>query len=77
MRSPLGVCVTYTMFTIFASGGTASDPRCSVGITGRPLPLVFGIELVGLFEDPTASVGVISWFIGVAMNLARPIQYFV
>src|SRR4051812_15842478 len=24
-------------------------------VTGRPLPLVFGINLAGLFEDPTAS----------------------
>ena len=46
-----------------------------VAITGRPPPLVFGVELAGLLDDPTASVGVISWFIGVAMNLAGPIQY--
>ena len=48
-----------------------------IAITGRPLPLVFGVELAGLLEDPTASVGMISWFIGVAMNLAGPIQYLV
>ena len=48
-----------------------------VAITGRPLPLVFGIEFADLFEDPTTSVGVISWFIGVAMNLAGPIKYVV
>ena len=48
-----------------------------VAIAGRPLPLVFYILLSGLFEDPTASVGVISWFIGVATNLAGHIQYFV
>ena len=46
-------------------------------VTGWPLPLVFGIKLVGLFEDPAASVGVCSWFIGGAMNLAGPIQYLV
>ena len=28
-----------------------------------------GVEPAGLLENPTASVGVISWFIGVAMNL--------
>ena len=44
-------------------------------ITGRPPPLVFGVELAGLLEDPTASVGMISWFIGVAVNLAGSIQY--
>ena len=48
-----------------------------IAVTGRPLPLVFGIKLAGLFEDPTASVGVSSWFIGGAMNLAGPIQYLV
>ena len=35
----------------------------------------FGVELAGLLEDPTASVGMISWFIGVAVNLAGSIQY--
>ena len=48
-----------------------------IAITGRPLSLVFGIKLAGLFEDPTASVGVSGWFIGGAMNLVGPIQYLV
>ena len=48
-----------------------------IAVTGRPLPLVFGIKLAGLFEDPIASVGVSSWFIGGAMNLAGQIQYLV
>ena len=38
-------------------------------------PLVFDIELSGLLEDPTASVGMISWFVGVAVNLAESIQH--
>ena len=38
---------------------------------------MFGIKLAGLFEDPTASVGMIGWFIGGAMNLAWLIQYLV
>ena len=46
-----------------------------ISITGQPFPLVFGIDLVGLLEDPTASIGVISWFIGVAMNLVGSVQY--
>ena len=46
-----------------------------VAITGRPPPLVFGVELAGLLEDPTVSVGMISWFIGVAVNLAGSVQY--
>ena len=37
------------------------------------LPLVFGVELAGLLEDPTFSVGMISWFIGSAVNLAGPV----
>src|SRR3954470_17239058 len=40
-----------------------------IAVTGRPLPLLFAIKLVSLFEDPVASIGVISWFIGCAMNL--------
>ena len=38
-------------------------------------PLVFAVELAGLLEDPTASVGMISWFIGMAVNLAGSVQY--
>ena len=40
-----------------------------------PPPPVFGVELAGLLEDPTASVGMIGWFIGVAVNLAGSVQY--
>ena len=36
---------------------------------------MFSVELVGLFKDPAVSVGMISWFIGVAMNLAGSVQY--
>ena len=46
-----------------------------IAVTGRPLPLVFGIKLAGLFENPTTSDGMIGWFIGGVMNLAGPIQY--
>ena len=46
-------------------------------VTRRPLHLVFGIKLADLFKDPTASVGVIGWFNGGAMNLAGSIQYLV
>ena len=46
-----------------------------IAIARRPPLLVFGVELADLLEDPTTSVGMISWFIGVAMNLAGPIQY--
>ena len=46
-----------------------------VALTGRPFPLVFGVELAGLFKDPTISVGMIGRLIGGAMNLAWPIEY--
>ena len=36
---------------------------------------MFGVELAGLFKDPAVFVGMISWFIGVAMNLAWSAQY--
>ena len=48
-----------------------------VVIAMQPLFLVFGIQLVGLFEHPAFSVGVVGWFIGGAMNLARAIEYAV
>ena len=46
-----------------------------VAITWRPPPLVFGIELGDLLEDPAASICMISWFVRVAMNLAGSVQY--
>ena len=48
-----------------------------VVLAGRPFPLVFGVELAGLFKDPTILVGMISRLIRGAMNLARPIEYSV
>ena len=41
-----------------------------------PSPL-FSVELTGLFNNPTVSIGVIGWFIGVAMNLAGSVQNLV
>ena len=40
-------------------------------------PLVYGIELAGLPEDPTFSVGMISGFTGGAMDLTYLVQNFV
>ena len=48
-----------------------------VPVAWRPPPLVFGVELAGLLQDPAVSVGMISWFIGVAVNLAGSVQYSV
>ena len=45
--------------------------------TLRSLPLVFGVEPAGLLEDPTFSVGVVSWLIGGAVNLAGPVYNFI
>ena len=76
-----GVCYVYHLHYFYFGGKLLLTPGVwlvslfVVTVTGRPLPLVF--ELAGLFEDPTISVGEISWFIGVAMNLAGPIQYLV
>ena len=36
---------------------------------------MFGVELAGLFKYPAVCVGMISWFIGAAMNLAGSVQY--
>ena len=78
-----GVCdiyhVNYFYFgrKLLLSPGVLLVSLFAVAIVGRPLLLVSCIRLAGLFENLTASIGVISWFIGVAMNLAGPIQYLV
>ena len=41
------------------------------------LPLVLGVELVGLLEDPTFSMGMICRFIGGAVDLTYFIQNLV
>ena len=51
--------------------------RSVVPIAWWPISVVSGIESVGLLEDPIASVGMIGWFVGVAMNLVGPVQYLV
>ena len=35
-----------------------------IPVAWRPPPLVFSVELAGLLEDPTTSVGMVSWFVG-------------
>ena len=76
-----GVCHVYHVYYFYFRGKLLLTPGIwllslfVVAITGRPPPLVFGVELAGLLEDPTASVGMISWFIGVAVNLAGSVQY--
>ena len=46
-----------------------------VFIAWWPSPLVFGIKLACMLEDPTVSVGMISWLIRVTVNLTRSVQY--
>ena len=41
------------------------------------LPFVYGVELAGLLEDPTFSVGMISGFTSGAMDLTYLVQNFV
>ena len=41
------------------------------------LPLVYGVELAGLLEDPTFSVGMISKFTRGTMDLTYLVQNFV
>ena len=41
------------------------------------LPLVYGVELAGLLEDPTFSVGMISRFTRGTTNLTYLVQNFV
>ena len=48
-----------------------------IAITGRTLPLVFGIKPAGLFEDPTTSVGMIGRLVGGAVSLVGSIEYSV
>ena len=57
-------------------------PRVLLGrlvlvFTWRILPLVYGVELDGLLEDPTFSMGMIGWFARGAMDLTYLVQNFV
>ena len=40
------------------------------------LPLVYGVVLAGLLEDPTFSLGMIGWFARGAMDLTYLVQNF-
>ena len=55
--------------------GTWLVSRSVVFTAWRPPPLVFDVELAGLFKDLAVYVSMISWFIGVAVNLAGSVQY--
>ena len=75
-------CIVYIIFTIFTSGGNFLLSPCVrwarlfiVVLARRPFPLVSGVQLTGLFKDPTISVGMIGRLVRGAMNLARTIEY--
>ena len=76
-----GVCHVYHVHCFYFGGKLLLTPGIwllsllVVAIAGRPSPLVFGIEVAGLLKDPAVSVSMISWFIGVAVNLAGSVQY--
>ena len=46
-----------------------------VFISWWPPPLAIGVKLACLLEDPTASVGMVSWLIRVTVNLTRSVKY--
>ena len=81
LRSLLGICVAYIMFTVLTWGGLLLSPCVRwtrlliIVLALRPLLLVFGISLADLFENPTISVGMVGWFVWGAMDLARTVEY--
>ena len=62
---------------MFLAPGVRLASQSVISIAWWPPPLVIGVELAYLLEDPTVSVGMISWFIGVAVSLAGLVQYHV
>ena len=52
-------------------------PGLLVIVAVQPLILVFGVYFAGMFEHPVVSIGVVSWLVRGAMNLARALQYTV
>ena len=60
---------------LFLAPGVQLASRSVVFIAWWPPPLVIGVKLACLLEDPTVSVGMISWLIRVTVNLTRSVQY--
>ena len=60
---------------LFLAPGVRLASRSVVFIAWWPPPLVIGVELACLLEDPTVSVGMVSWPIRVTVNLTRSVQY--
>ena len=64
---PYGVvCRVYHVHCFYLGGKLLLTPGIwlvslfIIAVTGRRPPLVLGVELAGLLEDPTTSVGMIS-----------------
>ena len=62
---------------LFLAPGVRLAGRSIVFIAWWPPPLVFSIELARLLENPTVSVGMVSWLIRMTVNLTRSVQYSV
>ena len=60
---------------LFLAPGVQLASRSVVFIAWWPPPLVIGVKLACLLEDPTVFVGMISWLIRVTVNLTRSVQY--
>ena len=62
---------------VFLAPGVRLASRSVVSIAWWPPPLVIGVELTCLLEDPTFSLGMISGFTRGAMDLTYLVQNFV
>ena len=77
---PLIMCSTFTVFDFwweFLLFPSVLLGRLILVFTWCILPFVYGVELAGLLEDPTFSVGTISRFTRGTMDLTYLVQNFV
>ena len=77
---PFGdVCSIYHVYRFDLGGEFLLSPCVRrvrffvVFLDERLFPLMFGVKLTGMFNDPTISIGMIGRLVRGAMNLARPI----
>ena len=76
------MCDIYHVHRFYLGGKFLLSPRVWLArfvlvFALRSLPFVFGVELAGLLEDPTFSVGMISRFVRSAVNLVGPVYNFI
>ena len=60
---------------LFLAPGVLLASRSVIFIAWWLPPLVISVKLACLLEDPTVSVGMISWPIRETVNLTRSVQY--